>query len=274
LRQPNDKFVLVIDGLDEHSFYGTVNGLLWLTNELAELRCPIVLATRKEHFLSLIGNYELAAETLSRKGGGDRIVEVFELGTWSSVHAQQLVEGAMHTVPRDDRRASTIGKLLEQLRSGSSLSALLLSHPLFLQMTLDLIMDGEERFLTDEDRLIEVWARKKIRRDLLVPRVDLPTGLDVEHYVEAMMDVMTRVAIEMQFGSDEAEYAPESIDVEKVVGIVRDAIPMVKLDPVTVLTTSFLVPVSRRRGRDLNARFFHQKLYEFFIRRGEKGERE
>jgi len=47
---------LIIDGLDESRTYASARGMTQLTNELAELRCPVVLVTRKSHFDSTFGN--------------------------------------------------------------------------------------------------------------------------------------------------------------------------------------------------------------------------
>jgi hypothetical protein len=272
LRQANDQFVLVIDGLDEHSFYSSVDGLHWLTNELSELRCPIVLTTRKEHFLSLIGNYEIAAQTLSRKGGTERIVEVFELGAWTPVQAQELLLRAISLVQREDQ-ALSIRRLLNQLTSDiSTLSARLLSHPLFLQMSLDLIMDGGEWLVEDEDKLIDIWVRKKIQRDLSVPRLNMGIRIDAEYYIEGMIDSMTCVALEMRTGSGETLVLSESIDVERVLAIARETIAIPELDAAILFTTSLLIPAGRRHGRVLKAKFFHRALQEFFLRRGDKSD--
>lgn len=266
-RQPNDRFVLVIDGLDEHSFYGTPHGLRWLTNELAELRCPIVLTSRREHFLSLIGNYELATQYLSRKGGADRIVDILQLGAWSAVQARVLLEQAIKVTHQEDRAAS-IRQLLERLTSETStLSARLLSHPLFLQLTLDLIVDGEQWLIDDEDRLMELWVRRKIQRDLTVPRLDQNIFLDAEYYTESMMLSMGRIASEMQTANGEEATPAETINAERVVAIVHEALSMLELDVSTILTTSLLIPASRRRGRVLDVKFFHRAFQEFFARR-------
>ena len=123
LRKANDQFVLVIDGLDEHVFYGTVQGLQWLTNELADLRCPIVLTTRREHFLSRIGDYELAAETLSKANGARRTVEILELGAWTPAQAHELLERATEQL-QDDTQIANVRRLREQLDAPASRLAL------------------------------------------------------------------------------------------------------------------------------------------------------
>ena len=270
LRQPNDAFVLVIDGLDEHSFYGSPHGLQWITNELSELRCPIVLTTRREHFLSLIGNYELAVQTLSKKGGAQRIVDVYELGPWSLLQAKELLESAIRLVPEEDK-AARIRWLLDQLQSSAlALTSALLRHPLFLQMTLDLIMDGEEGFLDDEEKLIDIWIRKKIQRDLLRPRISANVHFDVEAYVEGMLDAMTQIAMDMHDKTSNMSTLSDSIDTGRMLTIARKALAMPDLDETTIFTTSLLVPSGRRRGRVLDTKFFHRAFQEHFFRRGKQ----
>lgn len=267
LRQPNDQFILVIDGLDEHGFYGTPYGLHWLTNELAELRCPIILTSRREHFLSLIGNYELAAQSLSRKGGADRVVDILHLGSWSPIQARELLQRAIAVTQSEDQ-ASKIRQLLDRLTSESStLSIRLLNHPLLLQITLDLIVDGEEWLLDDDDQLMEFWTRKKIQRDLSVPRLGQSIPFDVNYYIESMMLSMDRIALEMQAINSEAAIPAETIDMARVIAIVRETIDIPELDETTILTTSLLIPASNRRGRILEVKFFHRAFQEFFARR-------
>jgi DNA-binding MarR family transcriptional regulator len=268
LRQPGDQFALVIDGLDEHYFYGSAQGLMWLTNELSELRCPIVLTTRKEHLLATAGNYEVAMQSLSKKGGADRTVDVIELGPWSSAHAEQLLRSVLVLGVTEDQ-ASSIRTLLDLIASGSStISARLLSHPLFLQMTLDLIMDGEEWLIDDEDELIGLWVRRKIQRDLSVRRLPLNFRFDVEHYVEGMIESMSRVAMKMQMSDGDTAMSSEVIAIEAFSEIARKEIGLPDLDEATLVSTSLLVPATRRRGRILEVKFFHRAFQEYFVRRG------
>lgn len=266
LRKADDQYALVIDGLDEHAFYGTVQGLQWLTNELADLRCPIVLTTRREHFLSRIGDYELAADTLSKKNGARRTIEILELGAWTHTQAHELLERAIERLD-NATQISDVRRLRVQLDSSSSrLSANLLNHPLFLQMTLDLIVEGEDWLFEDEDRLIEVWIHKKIKRDLRLPRLKENWSIDVECFVAGMVEAMVQVAIEMH----RSEFTPQETDtmpVDRVLAIVREAVGIPELDATTMLTTSLLVPVNRRQGKLMPVKFFHRSIQEYLVRR-------
>jgi len=195
-RQPKNPFLLVIDGIDEHPFYATTFGLQSLTNALAELEVPIVLTTRKEHYYSLAGNYESAMEDLSKKGGMDRRVELIELGSWKAYHAQQLLEKAKKKVCTIGRDKVEQIDLLMQLfdDSGSSQASGLLQHPLFLHMTLDLIMSGVDWQKLEEKQLIEIWCYKKIERDLKTPRLGYGAQFDILYYAEGMMQGMEEIA--------------------------------------------------------------------------------
>jgi len=268
LRKADDQFVLVIDGLDEHPFYGTAYGLQWLTNELAELRCPIVLTTRREHFLSLISNYGLAFEALSKKNGARRPIDILELGAWRRAQAHELLEQVRAALPTDAPQLVNLNRLSEQLDSPSTqLSASLLSHPLFLQMTLDLIMEGEDWLLENEDSLIETWIRKKIKRDFRVPRLNNGLMLDIESYVEGMIEAMVQIAVEMQQGESSTLCESDTISAQNVLVIVRKSVDIPNLDIATVLMTSLLVPLNRRLGKPMQVKFFHRSIQEFLVRR-------
>lgn len=271
LRQPNDQFVLVIDGLDEHSFYGTPFGLQWLANELSDLRCPIVLTTRREHFLSLIGNYGLAVENLSKKGGGKRVVNMIQLGSWSSVQAKSLLMRVI-AITQNNFQREQIEQLLIQLDDeNSGLSKRLLSHPLFLQITLDLIVDGEEWLIDDDDQLLEQWTRKKIRRDLSVPRLDDNLKFDIDLFVDSMMYAMSRIASEMQNEEGGSLISVDVFDAKRVVDIVNKSMKKnalnISLDITTILTTSLLIPIRKRRDHIPEVIFFHRVLQDYFARR-------
>jgi hypothetical protein len=272
LKQPDNQFVLVIDGLDEHRFYGTPYGLQWLTNELAELQAPIVLTTRREHFLALFGNYELAMGDLSKRGGADRSIDVIQLGPWTLVQATELLERAIDRTQNPDQVAR-MNELLRRLTSEhheTPAPSILLGHPLFLQMTLDLIVDGEKELAENDDQLIELWLRRKIGRDLIVPRLDSSIPFSVENYTDRMLSAMGQIALQMQSNSEKSQAPAEFIDVDSAVSIVRKNIDLPNMDFPTILATSLLVPTRRKRSRVLEITFFHKALQDFFLRRAAK----
>ena len=74
LRSQDTNLTLIIDGLDENRIYYRLDGIRRLTNELAELSCPVILTTRQEHFDAMFSNFEKSFVDMSRKGrfGPDR----------------------------------------------------------------------------------------------------------------------------------------------------------------------------------------------------------
>lgn len=267
LRQANDEFVLVVDGLDEHSFYGTSAGLHWLTNELAELRCPIVLTTRREHFLALVGSYTSASDSLSKMGGSNRLVEIFQLGAWSTTQASLLIHKAIAIAENPQHKAS-MERLLNLLSSDSTpLSESLLSHPLFLQMTLDLIVEEEDWVLNEPQVLMETWIRQKIRRDLQLPRLASGLPLDADEYCVRMMTAMREIAIRITENRDIQNKSEGVIDANDMTDTVRRALGLPHLSVAEILNTSLLTPASARRGSVLSVKFFHQAFLDYFLQR-------
>ena len=160
-------FVIVIDGLDENRMYSRPNGLRQLTNELAELRCPIILTTREEHFDSLRGNFDRAFENLSIKGGQSRDGRVLRLQLWSDDEVAAFIQGAIDQAVGDE--ANHLQLLLAGLRAGELRNHYgdLPRHPLFLQMILDEAINGEI-IRRSRAELVMKWMERKISRDIKV----------------------------------------------------------------------------------------------------------
>ncbi len=268
-RQPEKLFLLVIDGIDEHPFYATTFGLQSLTNALAELEIPIVLTARKEHYYSLAGNYESAMENLCKKGGIDRRVELMELGPWEAYHAQQVLEKAKEKVCTIEHDKAEQIDLLMRLFDDpvSSQASNLLQHPLFLHMTLDLIMSGVDWRELEGKQLIEIWCYKKIERDLRVPRLGYDAQFDISYYAEGMMQGMEEIARAIKEKKNDLDPANEIIEAESALDIAKRHLNIAELNITNFLTTSFLIPAKKRRGKILQVKFFHHAMYEFFCNR-------
>ncbi len=261
LRQADDNFVLVIDGLDEHPFYSTPKGLLWLTNELAELRCPIVLTTRIEHFEHLSGNYRVAASSLSKKGGARRSVEVVELGSWSTEHALSFLD--LITPIADADLSESIFNLKSKLRENpddgySDLG----SHPLFLNMTLDLFVSGISEALEDPTELVDTWIKKKIERDLMSPRLPGNKSFDIDDFVHGMIHAMRIIANNSKRIENAEIVYDDEFELDKSLSIAREHTGYQEMDVPSFLSTSLFVPVETPRGVPKKVRFFHRYIQE------------
>ena len=262
LRQADDSFVLVIDGLDEHPFYSTVNGLQWLSNELAELRCPVVLATRLEHLDHLMGNYRVSLEELSKKGGANRAVRVVELGQWGSSHALDFLNLIRQQVDENERQR--INLLAERIIDSSDPNFVtLISHPLFLNMTLDLFMYGLTDLIVDQNELMNLWIIKKIERDISVPRLRLEGSIDIDRYIHGMIATMQKIAADSVISSGSARAYVDEFDLEPALETARKSTGLAELDSASFITTSLFVPVNGAHPARPKIRFFHRRIQEY-----------
>lgn len=262
LRQPNDDYILVIDGLDEHPFYSTPKGLQWLSNEIAELRCPIVLTTRVEHLEQLSGNYRIALNSLSTQGGARRAIRIIELGPWTVVEAIALLNQILPSV--NSQLENSIRNLISELKieTDNGLSQLI-SHPLFLNMTLDLFVAGETEALNDSNRLIESWMIKKIERDLTSPRLLGEKGFNVDDFVLGMISAMRFIAVQSKNIEDGEIVYTDSFYLRELLPIAQEHTNYQELDEPAFLSTSLFIPVETPTGEPKKVRFFHRRIQEY-----------
>jgi len=273
LRNPNSEFSLIIDGIDESHTYGAVKGITKLTNEIAELKCPIILTTRKEHFDSTFGNYESVAKQLMReeitsKGGGKRNATVIELKGWSEKQIIQLVQEAIALCEPQSDAQNNLLVLEQRFLDGTAFSLYeeLLGHPLFLQMMLDLAFYGKLEIF-NRCKLIDYWVSVKIERDLGVPRLMPVQVVDKNSFVTRMMRLMEDVAFAATARDETGYYLMESIESSSIVQLATASFQEPIIDISTITNTSVLVPASRRLSHDIPVRFYHRIFHEFFLAR-------
>lgn len=273
LRNPNSEFSLIIDGLDESHTYGAVKGITKLTNEIAELKCPIILTTRKEHFDSTFGNYESVAkqlmrEEISAKGGGKRNATVLELKGWSKNQIIQLIQEATARCEPQSEGQKNLLALEQRFLDGTAFSLYeeLLGHPLFLQMMLDLAFYGELDIF-NRCKLIDFWVSAKIERDLGVPRLMPVLVVDRNSFVRRMMRLMEDVAFAATARDETGYYLMENVESSSVVQLATAIFQESVIDISTITATSVLVPAIRRLSHDIPVRFYHRIFHEFFLAR-------
>ena len=264
LRKSESDFVLVVDGIDENYTYSSLRGMVQLTNELAELTCPIVLTTRKEHFESTFSNFEFMADELSTTRAS-RPAKIIDLQIWTDAEVCNFLSQAESRATPQQR--ARLKGILELARTGEIYKVFrgLPRHPLFLQMLLDRAVDGRTDF-TNRVQLIEEWVEAKIRRDLTVNR-ETPTEIvDRDTFVAGMMTLMGEVANRMTAMEGNAYYLLEVLDSASVCTIAKEVLDEREIDISTIVTTSVLQPAARRK-KSMPVKFFHRILHEFFLAR-------
>lgn len=268
LCNPETGMVLVIDGLDESPTYSSARGLVQLTNELEEIRSPIVLVTRKEHFDATYGNFESLMEhatrdLLSTKRGKKREATILELLAWSPVEVERFLEQCLSQCPDEGREG--VARLLAAQRSGQleEIFRGLHAHPLFLQMLVEVgVEDGE--LPANPALLIWEWTKRKIERDLRSGRSTPWPVRDVGVFVAEMLQLMAGVAGATLDEKGGTPFLTESLPEGVVLSFVPEQY-RAAADISDIVSTSLLVPASRRMPSGTPIRFYHRVLQEFFL---------
>ena len=270
LSNPDEKFAVVIDALDESLRYSSPHGLIQLTNELEELRCPVVLITRKEHFDATFGNFEMALSELTRgnlsiKGGAQREAMIFSLESWTTIEVKEFLSRCIEEAKETEQQH--IERLLKMATDGrlAAMFGDLQNHPLFLQMLVDIASEGQST-PRDPAMLIERWSRQKIRRDISVGR-PLPWPVeDASVFVDDILRLMEDVAAAMvQVSGDDVTLRDDLSTDEILLAVAARGHGAIEI--VNLVNTSLLVPVERRTGKILKVRFYHRVLQDYFLAR-------
>ena len=271
LRSGADQWVFVLDALDEHRVFGSLEGVQRLANQLAEFNCPVVLTTRREHFELSFGNLSAALGGLAPKYGKSRIATVVHLQRWSWRETAALIEAAAGSA--DPASALRIRALLALGETkATEIYGDVLYHPLFLQFLLE---DAAEKGVRPRSRvdLLQAWIERKLRRDRIswVPtgvtqRAEVREGLDIDDFVPMMMEMMERVAFAMTArGTDARMEVLESLEAVTARTIAAQIFsgPTPQLLP--LLLNSLLVIHERRPGGNHRIGFALRVIQEFFL---------
>jgi hypothetical protein len=266
LRGPSPNFLLVFDGLDENRLYSNLEGMQRLSNQLAELQCPVVLTTRTEHLQAMFGDFSLAFEELSHRSS-TKSARLFELEAWTDDDVREFVLQACNVAIGIEQQ-----RLTEFLRkvgtpSAKSLYGDLPWSPLFLQFILeDILSEGMQK--SNRADLIDRWCKRKILRDRSVGvRTSLGEQLDSLDFVDRMIRMMEDIANEMTVKTGTLVSLAESIGSEAVLATARRVFNDDKLDVLPVLLNSLLMPVGLRGGSSLQITFAFRILHEYFLAR-------
>lgn len=272
MRHPKSPYALVLDGLDEHRGFAHPEGLERLSNQLAELRCPVVLTTRTEHFDAMFGTFGAVFEKFSSKDGPTRPARVFELALWGPAQIADFLSQARAATLLDERERDCLRQLQEAFAGEAwrELYGDVATHPLFLQFIVDDVLDGGLR-KASRISLLSGWVERKIRRDLVswapgnqTPRASVDPTLDVAEYVARMLELMENVAGLMVEAAESDVVLRESIEAEVVTGEARKIFAGSGEQIVAILLTSILVSHGPRQGRSLRVSFVLRIFQEYF----------
>lgn len=111
---------LFIDALDESRGYGAPEGVWKLINQIADLTCPIVLTTRREHFDSTFRNLSqaLKSDELPASGGSPRNGRLFDLQLWKEKEVDEFINAAIRTA--NPNEADNLRRFLDSTKTGQA----------------------------------------------------------------------------------------------------------------------------------------------------------
>lgn len=270
LSKNEPEFSLIIDGLDESKRYSSAQGLMQLTNELEELRCPKILVTRKEHFETTFGNFKAALsqmsfDDMSVKGGSKRQARICCLEEWTNAEVIGFLTQCYQCAQESER--THIQTLIEGIKRSKFEEKLgsLLRHPLFLQMMVSVASEGNS-IPENPAALIDSWVTLKIRRDIRVGRPSPWKIDDIDFFVEEVIEAMENIALEMTDVIDNKIELREDIS-EKGLSVLLATMGHTDVETSIFVNVSLLVPTCRRQGKSLNLKFYHRVLQEYFLAR-------
>ncbi len=196
LRSETPDHILVIDGLDENRLYLQPAGLQLLNNQIADLKCPIVLTTRLEHLSSMFGNFETLLEGLGSGRRSATPARLLTLERWTPDEVRLFIETARQHANTEEQAALTLFSSAMDDGSLAHLYGDLPSHPLFLQFILDdVCSDGLNTRRRTE--LVGAWVRRKISRDIQHHGALVDRAIDRFQIVDGRMLLTEGVAAAM-----------------------------------------------------------------------------
>jgi hypothetical protein len=267
LRRAGSPFVFILDGLDEHHFFTSLEGLQRLSNQLAEFSCAVVLTTRKEHLDPLLEDFNLAFSELGSKFG-KRSVVCIDLEHWRETQTEELVRQAI--ADADEHELPRLQAFQISLHNGSSEARFgdLLKHPLFLHFILEDIT-SEEFSAHTRPALLRRWVARKLRRDraasvagVIASRISVRDGLTAETFVTTMLHALEELAYHLSTTAAGQTILEESASDAAVREIVGRHFGSSDVQTLPILLNSVLV-IHSRTGSGMRVGFALRTLHEY-----------
>jgi hypothetical protein len=265
LRKAKTPYVLILDGLDENRAYSNMTGLQRLSNQLADLECPVILTTRSAHLNAMFGDFSIAFNEFSTKKGPRRNARILELRPWEKEQVLQLGESIIQGVSAAEKER--LAKFLKVIDKGeySALYGDLPFNPLFLQFILEEVA-AEGLQQANRASLLGRWVKRKIYRDRnAIGRLSPNDSIDAEDFVAKMIRLMENIAYAMTYKSHDTYELGESIDAAFVTEEARKEFNDNSGQILGVLLNSVLMPQAIRRGSKLDVIFAFKVFQEYFL---------
>jgi hypothetical protein len=263
------RYVFLLDGLDENRLYARPDGMAVLINSLADLRCPIVLTTRREHFVAIFEDMQTGRLIFGQRHGWKTPIRLFALEPWERDDITAFVGGCIAQLKTTgkDTEAAHLSEFLDLLGSGreSEFYGDLAAHPLFLRLILDEVAaHGVRR--TGRAKLLLDWSLHKIERDIKSKARAAGQGWEFERgFANRMMQLMEEIAALMTAEANGETRLLESIGIDAVLGIASRYFPKDDDVLLKVALNSLLIPHRLLDNAGFTMHFVYRIFHEFFL---------
>jgi len=216
----------------------------------------------------MFGDFSAAFYEFSTKQGQHRTARLLELAPWSLNEVNQLLNLILlESTGTDKERLLELQQELTGTEH-SSLYGQLPLNPLFLHFILeDVIEEGIRP--GNRPSLIFAWVRRKIERDrTTITRPSPNDFIDMEDFVDRMLQLMENVANKMTQESEKKYQLIEAVSSDYIEEEARNLfhISSTSSDIVlAVLLNSVLIAPVVRRGSKLPLTFIFRLFHEFFL---------
>jgi len=254
--------LLILDALDENRTLGTPEAITRFASALSELRSPIIMTTREEHFRATFGNFDHLFDELSMKSGTVREVALLALEPWTNAEVIDFVAAAAAEEPDNPHLRSLRDALLRGEDGGWGQE--FLRHPFFLRMIVDLTAEGSDP-AASRSELIGSWVWSKLVRDLKTARSTPVEVHDRNSFIERMEGMMAEIAGEMVEQDKDGVRLLDTIGSARVVAICENIFETQGLDLGRAISVSLLIPTAVRHRGEVPVRFTHRAFQEYFL---------
>jgi hypothetical protein len=263
---------LVIDALDESVYFSRRGGLQSLFNQLREIRCLVILTTRKEFWTQRQQDF---SELFGRTGSPEKRrlthIRLIELLPWGGEQIGELSRKYCNTLV-DSTQRKNLEQFINIVDSDEyeTYYGDIPRRPLFLRFILETVAERGVRH-TGRAKLYYEWAQMKIRRDVCRPMIWGNMGRQpiisetetLDETLRTAFRAMMLAAHQMtNLNGDDIELLPDCyldnvlLSDEKLRGVV---------DPTGLFLNSLLVPIIARSHELIRIQFAHRTYQEFFL---------